>query len=371
MNRKQSTADLRADVGQLLTMGFEGTEMTPQLASVISRLQPGGVILFARNIVTAQQTYELLRACQKLVRHPLFLCVDMEGGLVDRLKKAIAPVPSAAAVFATADPKLFRRHGKLIGEECRAAGFNVDFAPVSDLAFEASRSVMASRSVSADPKEVIGYVREFLRGLSSARVLGCGKHFPGLGEGNLDSHHSLPTIKKSWKRLWEEDMVPYRKLYREFPVVLVSHAAYSDITGDAVPASLSKKWITDVLRKRIGFRGIIVSDDLEMGGVLAAGPIEHASIETIRAGSDVFLICRKEDYVTSSFEAVVKEAERDRRFAARVRDSAKRILDFKRKHKIGLPRTAPSKEKIEGLQRQLWEFSEQVRLQTFARQEQA
>jgi beta-N-acetylhexosaminidase len=371
MLSKQNRADISTDVGQLLTMGFEATEMTPQLSSVMSRLQPGGVILFARNIVTAQQTFELLRDCQKLVRHPLFLCVDMEGGLVDRLKKAIAPVPSAASVFATADRKLYRKHGKLIGEECRAIGFNVDFAPVSDLAFEASKSVMASRSVSAEPDQVIEYVREFLRGLNSASVLGCGKHFPGLGEGNLDSHHHLPLISKSWKRLWAEDMVPYRRLGREFPMVLISHAAYSDITGEKTPASLSRKWITDVLRKRIGYRGIVVSDDLEMGGVLAAGPIEQASIETIRAGCDVFLICRKEEHVIGSFEAVVREAERDRRFAARVRESAKRIIAFKRTHKLALPRLAPSKEKIERLRRQLWEFSEQVRLHTIARQEQA
>jgi len=368
---KNTAGDLAADVGQLLTMGFEGTEMTPQLASVISNLQPGGIILFARNIVSAQQTYQLLKACQQLVKRPLFLCVDMEGGLVDRLKKAIAPVPSAAAVFAIGDRKLFRKHGRLIGEECRAVGFNVDFAPTSDLAFEASRSVMASRAVSADPAKVIVYVREFLRGLGLAKVLGCGKHFPGLGEGNLDSHHELPLIHKPWKRMWDEDIVPYRKLRTEFPFVLVSHAAYSAVTGEKTPASLSKKWITDVLRKKIGYRGIVVSDDLEMGGVLAAGPIEQASVETIRAGSDVFLICRKEEYVTTSFAAVLKEAERDRRFAARVRESAIRIAAFKHSRKIGLSRTAPTTQTIERLSRQVWEFSEQVRFQTIAQQEQA
>jgi len=367
-HNKGKQTDLVADVGQLLTMGFEGTEMSSQLSSMISRLQPGGIILFARNIVSARQTYELLKACQQQVRQPLFRCVDMEGGVVDRLKKAIAPTPSAAGVFATGDAKLYHKHGRLIGEECRIAGFNVDFAPVSDLAFETSRSVMGSRAVSADSEKVISYVREFLRGLNSAGVLGCGKHFPGLGEGNLDSHHQLPVIEKPWDRLWEEDMVPYRRLRREFPMVLVSHAAYPTVTEDKTPASLSVKWITEVLRKTIGYRGIVVSDDLEMGGVLAAAPIEQASIATIRAGADIFLICRKEEYVIRSFEAVLVEAERDRRFAARVRESAKRIGLFKRSHRIGLRQVAPTSKAVDRLARRLWEFSEEIRLQTIAQE---
>src|SRR5437868_13995690 len=139
-------------------MGFDDTDMSSNLRSLITRVQPGGVVLFARNISTAQQTCDLLKACQQLVPTPMFRCVDMEGGLVDRLQKAIAPTPSPAAVFATADRKLFRKHGRFIGAECRAAGFNTDFAPVSDISFEASRIVMASRAVSFDPNRVVFYV---------------------------------------------------------------------------------------------------------------------------------------------------------------------------------------------------------------------
>src|SRR5207237_9536405 len=108
------------------------------------------------------------------------------------------------------DSRLFRKHGQIIGKICCALGFNVDFAPVLDLAFRASRSVMSSRAFSTDPRAVVGYAREFLAGLKSAGVIGAGKHFPGLGEGNLDSHHDLPVIKKSFAHLWKEDIVPYR-----------------------------------------------------------------------------------------------------------------------------------------------------------------
>ncbi|MGB6801917.1 MAG: glycoside hydrolase family 3 N-terminal domain-containing protein, partial [Candidatus Sulfotelmatobacter sp.] len=167
------------NVGQLLIMGVDGTEMTPRLSSLLARLQPAGVILFARNIKSAEQTWRLLRDCQKCVSTPLFTCVDLEGGNVDRFRDVLGPTPAAAEVFATGDRKLFRKHGQIIGENCRALGFNVDFAPVLDLGFEASRRVMSTRSVSADPRQTIAYAREFLAGLRAAGVLGCGKHFPG------------------------------------------------------------------------------------------------------------------------------------------------------------------------------------------------
>ena len=337
--------------------------MSATLASLLRRVQPAGVILFARNIVSAAQTYKLLKDCQAQVSVPLFRCVDLEGGKVDRLRNVLGPAPSAAEVFASGDRKLFRKHGRVIGENCRALGFNVDFAPAIDLAFEASRSVMESRLVSADPKKTALYAREFLGGLKGAGVLGCGKHFPGLGEGNLDSHHDLPVIEKSWKKLWAEDLAPYRALRRELPFVMVSHAAYPAITGENVPASLSKKWITEVLRRKIGYRGMIASDDLEMGGVLAAAPIEQAAVQHIRAGGDLCLLCHKEEFVTRSYEELTLTAEKDRRFAARVADSSRRVLAFKKKSTtLGRWAKAPLPSVVERLSRQLWEFGEQVRL---------
>jgi beta-N-acetylhexosaminidase len=291
---------------------------------------------------------------------------------VDRFRNVAGPAPSAADVFATGDRKVFRRHGKIIGESCRALGFNTDFAPVVDLAFEASRNVMSSRAVSADPKEATVYAREFLAGLRSTGVLGAIKHFPGLGEANLDTHQELPSVEKSWKKLWDADMAPYRALRRESPLVLVGHAAYPSVTHDHTPASLSKKWITDILRKKIGYRGLVVSDDLEMGGVLKAAPIVQAAVEHIRAGGDLCLICHVEDHVTRSYEALVKEAERDATFVRRVKESVARVFAFKKKSKE-LRRAAPTPTaaKLEKLSRQLWEFSEQVRMETIERQDRA
>jgi beta-N-acetylhexosaminidase len=354
-------------IGQLLIVGFDGAEMTPRLSSLLTRLQPAGVILFARNIKSAEQTRRLLRECQKCVATQLFNCVDLEGGSVDRFRDLLGPTPSAAEVFATGDRKLFRRHGQLIGENCRALGFNVDFAPALDLAFEASRSVMSSRVVSANPRETVLYAREFLAGLRTSGVLGCGKHFPGLGEGTLDSHHALPVINKPLKKLWLEDLLPYRMLGARLPMVMISHAAYPLVTTDETPASLSKLWITKILRGRIGFRNLIVSDDLEMGGVLSAAPIGQAAVEFLRAGGDLCLICHHEDYIAETYDELVETAERDSRFAKRVAESVRRVLAFKKKStgigtKIMGRSKEPSSATVDKLSRKLWEFGEQVRL---------
>jgi beta-N-acetylhexosaminidase len=349
-------------------VGFDGTEMSPRLASLLKRVQPAGVILFARNIKSPAQTWRLLRECQKVVAAPLLTCVDLEGGDVDRFREVLGPAPSAAEVFATGDRRLFRAHGEIIGGNCRALGFNVDFAPVLDLAFEASRSVMSTRAVSTNPVEAATYARDFLVGLGSAKVLGCGKHFPGLGEGTLDSHHELPVIEKSLKGLWAEDLVPYRTLRRQLPMVMVSHAAYPQVTRDRTPASLSKIWITDILRKRIGYRNLIVSDDLEMGGVLSAGPIGKASVQFVRAGGDLCLVCHREDYILEAHEALLKAGE-DSKVSRRVVESARRVLAFKKKNASMLRMgKSASPAGIERLTRRLWEFGEQVRLEPFSRE---
>jgi beta-N-acetylhexosaminidase len=353
-----------------LIIGFDGVEMSRRLASLLGRLQPAGVILFARNIKTPKQTWDLLRECQKCVKTPLFTCVDLEGGTVDRFRDALGSAPSAADVFATGDQKLFRRHGVVIGQNCRALGFNLDFAPVLDLAFDASRGVMGTRAVSADPRETISYVREFLAGLEKAKILGCGKHFPGLGEGNLDSHHDLPVINKSMKQLWAEDVLPYRTLRRQLPFVMVSHAGYPQVTKSPTPASLSKVWITDVLKKKIGYKNLIVSDDLEMGGVLSAAPVGEAAAEFVRAGGDLCLVCHREDYVMQAYEELKRAVESDKRFARRVAESTRRVLSVKTKWaKVMRASKAPTSRTIEKLTRQLWEFSEQVRIQGMNGQE--
>jgi len=361
LSSTKSNAPL-ADLGQLLVIGFDGTQVSGEMRSLLTWIQPAGVILFARNIANAGQTCRLLKDCQSCVSTPLFSCVDMEGGRVDRFRDVLGPSPSAAEVFATREKRLFRKHGEIIGRCCRALGFNTDLAPVVDLAREKSRTVMSSRVVSTNPREVTSYAREFLAGLRSAGVLGALKHFPGLGEADLDSHLKLPSVNKPWKRLWGEDLSPYRALRSGAPMVLVGHAAYPSVTRGKIPASLSEKWIRDVLRRKIGYRGLIVSDDLEMGAVLKTVSIEEATVGHIRAGGNLALICHREEHVIRGYEALVKEAGRNSAFARKCRESIARVLACKKKCKLRTP-AASNSDKAARLSRQLWEFAEQVRVE--------
>jgi beta-N-acetylhexosaminidase len=319
------------------------------------------VVLFARNIDDAEQVHRLLGDCQDLVKTPLFTCVDMEGGTVDRLRDVITPAPSAQEVFETGSTRMFREHGRLIGQECRALGFNTDFAPVLDLGFPASNAVMGTRTVSPNASETTRYAGAFIQGLKRSRVLACGKHFPGLGEGNLDSHKDMPRIHKEWKDLWKEDLQPYRELRGDLAFVMVAHAAYPEITGDEIPASLSPKWIQDMLREVLGYQGLVVSDDLEMGGVLASMPIEQAAVQTIRAGCDLFLVCHSEEKVRSCYEALVREAERDAAFALQVERAAERVMKFKRNApELKKPSMVPTRFDVEQLRVEMVEFTHRV-----------
>ena len=353
--------DLRADVGQLLVMGFEGTALTPALASLIRELQPGGLILFARNVTDARQTHALLRECRALVAVPPFLCVDMEGGTVDRLKHAVAPAPSAARVFAGGNKKFFSEHGRLIGTECRTLGFNVDFAPCSDLAYEASRTALGSRAVSSHPEQVTAYVRAFLQGLREAGVLGCGKHFPGLGAAALDSHYALPVIEKSLKQLWREDLVPYRSLRNTLPFVMVAHAKFPQVVADDLPASLSPAWIRGILRKKIGYRGLVISDDLEMAGALSIGSAADAALATLRAGADLYLVSHQESRVREAFEHVLRAGEREPALARYIGSAARRVRAFKsRRRELKKFPASPTAATVERLRAALSRFAESL-----------
>ncbi len=352
---------LRRQAGQLLIFGFDGVSVDARFRKRLEQMQPGGVILFARNLETARQTWTLLRDSERTALAPLFRCVDLEGGTVDRLKHAVAPAPSAAQVFAGNNKKLFRRHGALLGEESRRLGFNTDFAPVLDLLTAASLPVLGTRAVSVDANEVTAYAGEFLRGLRSARVLGCGKHYPGLGAASLDSHNQMPRILKSWDRLWDADLTPYRRLHPLMPFIMVAHARYPEAASDSLPASLSPFWIADTLRKRIGYRGLIISDDLEMGGITASMNIQDAAVETLRAGADMFLVCHKEEHVDRALEAVIRTAECDRSFARRVAEAAARVLEYKKRAASFLRISpAPTAAHIEQLRAALHRFTESI-----------
>lgn len=369
--------ELRHAAGNLLLVGLTGTELSPLERAWLKLIQPAGIILFKRNIADANQTRALLKESLAFCAPHAARCVDVEGGTVNRLKEALAAIPSAQAVARAmarptlsqsarkngapnVEPALAREHGELIARAVAVFGFNTTLAPVLDLALPDSAQVLGSRCSAPEPAGVIAYARQFLIGLSSRGVAGCGKHFPGLGAGSLDSHMDTPSIPRDGSAIWRDDLEPYRALRDELPIIMVNHAAYPMTPGRQRPASVSRYWIESVLRKRIGYRGLVLSDDLEMGGILKFMPIEEAAIEAIRTGSDLIEICHRAELILQAFEALIAEAERSATFRKLLLERA-RVTQRKRSRVFSAAiQPAPSERQFEALRTRILRFGETV-----------
>ncbi|MFZ0306120.1 MAG: beta-N-acetylhexosaminidase [Terracidiphilus sp.] len=344
---------LRKAAGSLLVVGLAGAELTGVERAWLKLVRPGGVILFKRNIKDALQTRALLDEVTSFCAPHAVRCVDIEGGTVNRVRDALAPLPSEQAVGAAMrklrKPQLAREHGELIARATAAFGFNTTLAPVVDLALPEAAEVLGSRPPGANAAEVTAYAREFFAGLRAHGVTGCGKHFPGLGGASGDTHFVMPEIDRTWKQIWNEDLVPYRELHREMPMIMMNHAAYPATPGKLRPASASAFWITTVLRKKIGYRGIILSDDLEMGGILKFLPVDQAAIAAVVAGSDLLEICHSPELILRSYEALLSEAERSAAFRKLLLGRAAEVERKRRKlyaQKISRPLTAKQLEQL-------------------------
>lgn len=357
----KSTRDI---AGQLLTIGFEGQSMDAACRELLSTVRPGGLIYFQRNIADPEQFAALVsQTSEQLADTAPFLAVDLEGGTVDRFRELIARLPAAARASAAGRA---RDLGRVAGRELAAFGLNVDYAPVLDLALPASRDVLASRTAGGSASLVVGFAREFLSGMSETGILGCGKHFPGLGGGNLDSHLEMPCIGRNYAELWAEDLLPYRELAGILPLVMVAHAWYPELeralgwTGPSRPASLSQEIIEDLLRRRIGYQGLVLCDDLEMGGVLAGRSIGDAAVGAVQAGCDVLLVCRHVQHVQAAYEALVKECERSADFRAKVMAASDRIQRMKRNSRLGASMPAHLRPTIRELRQEIARLQEMV-----------
>jgi beta-N-acetylhexosaminidase len=355
---------LRHAVGSLMVVGLAARELSGLERAWLQLVRPAGVILFRRNIECAAQTRALLHEATSLCASHSFRCVDMEGGTVDRLRNALAPMPAAQSVALAAQQRgksaLPREHGELIARASKAFGFNTTLAPVLDLALPASAGVMGTRAVADTAEGVIAYARPFLAGLGAHGMAGCAKHFPGLGGGMLDSHLETPTILRTLRELQSEDMVPYRELRNDLPMVMVNHAAYPNTPEKKKPASASSYWITTVLRKQLGYRGIVFSDDLEMGGILKFLPIEEAAIAAIHAGMDMIEICHSPELILRAYEALLREAERSAAFRTLITQRANRLARTRKKlFASGVP-AALSTKQLDTLRNRIQRFSESV-----------
>jgi beta-N-acetylhexosaminidase len=358
------TKSVRQAAGSLLVVGLAQKELSAMERAWLRLIRPGGIILYRRNIANARQTRALMDEAAAFCTANATRFVDVEGGTVNRLGEALAPIPSAQAVGTASRESgnydLAREHGAVIAQAIKAFGFNTALAPMVDLGLPESAEVMQTRCAAPAAAEVAAYARAFLRGLKDERIVGCGKHFPGLGGGTRDSHLETPAIRRSWPDMWNEDLEPYRALRNEMPIVMINHAAYPLTADPAQPASVSKFWIETILRKRIGYRGIILSDDLEMGGVLKFMPIQQAAVAAVRVGSDLVEICHHAEFILEAYEALVTEGERSAAFrkilftrAAETKRKKARVF-----HEPIAP--ALSENRLEALRSRVLRFGEKI-----------
>jgi beta-N-acetylhexosaminidase len=368
------TASLRRAAGSLLVVGLGGTELTGLERAWLRLLRPAGIILFRRNIADARQTRALLDEATGLGAAHELRCVDVEGGTVDRLRDALAPMPSAQAVARAshflnlsqkprkdgAPQEFAREHGELVAQAVKAFGFNTTLAPVVDLGLPESAEVMGTRAAAATVTGVVKYARGFLTGLATHGVVGCAKHFPGLGGATRDSHLETPAIRRSGRELWREDLAPYRELRDELPIVMVNHASYPETPSKAMPASVSPYWIATVLRRRIGYEGIVFSDDLEMGGILKFMRIEEAVVAAVRAGMDLMEICHSPELILRAYEALIAEGERSAAFREMMLMRAKRTARLRAKLFARGTAKALSERQFEALRGRILRFGETI-----------
>lgn len=289
-----------ARLGQLLLTGVPGPELDPETAARLKKLQPGGFILFGRNIKSPQQLRKLIDDLRDLSDVQPFITIDQEGGRVSRLRLIGEEPPNARQLRERGDPKLIRQHGRLTGQLLRLFGFNLDLCPVLDISYddEADNS-LKGRCYGRDPQEVINNAGVFNKALRGEGILSCGKHFPGYGPAECDPHEFLPVIRKSREQMLKEELLPYLALLPVMDSVMVCHSNYTAYDPDRPrwPASLSRNIVQRLLRDQLGFDGLAMTDDLDMGAILNEVTFEQAIQEAIRAGNDLVMICHRLEMV--------------------------------------------------------------------------
>ena len=334
---------LEHQIGQLLFIGLPGTDLDADARALLEEVKPGGVIVFGRNVAAPDQLRGLLDGVRASLRVDPLLGIDQEGGLVDRLRRICTPMPAARVIRQHGDLAGARAHGRLTGEVLRLLGFNLNFAPVMSIMTE-DRDLLSnglySRSYGRSPGEVLGYTMVYLRGLQGTGILGCTKHFPGIGAGEVDTHEEMAVIHLTHDDLIAQDLAPYIELFQRednmVRAVMVSHGGFPNIDihrgiagGRLVPASINPSIVRDLLRDELGYDGLVVTDDLEMGAIAKHCGIEEASLRAVLAGEDMLLVCARPDLIRRSYHTLLDAARRGELSRGRIQASLRRIAAFK------------------------------------------
>ncbi len=324
-------------IGQTIVAGFHGTVVTDELRDLIKRYKVGNILLFSRNITSAKQLFDLNQALQKVAMEtmgiPLYITIDQEGGMVTRIFDDATFFPGAMTIAATANPNNAYIMGDLMGKELIDLGINMDLAPVLDVNNNPKNPVIGVRSFSDDPEKVALYGVNNMKGLQN-HVVATAKHFPGHGDTHVDSHLALPKVDKSLAELNEFEFKPFRKaIDAGIDAIMSSHINFTSLTEDNLPVTLSKKALTGLLREEMGFKGLIITDGIEMKAIHNHYGAIEATLMAINAGSNLVCICHDLPYQIAASDRLNHALETGELHMDTLNERVERILDFKKKLK--------------------------------------
>jgi beta-N-acetylhexosaminidase len=322
-------------VGQLIMVGFEGTQANEAIETHIRKRFVGGIVLFSRNIQSPQQTAELTNELQRLAEAtarqiPLFIGIDQEGGWVIRLKEGATVLPGNMALGATNSTELAERAGEITAVELAAVGVNLNFAPVMDVNNNPDNPVIGRRSFGESPELVSRLGISYIRGLQRNGVLATVKHFPGHGDTTVDSHFELPTVNHDLERIHALELQPFRAaIDADVAAIMTAHIIYPAFDANR-PATLSPTILTDLLRKELGFDGLLITDDMEMKAIDDRYQSGEAAVMAVEAGADIVMVLWTPAKQIEVFDALLSAIKSGRISQARLDQSVKRILKSKR-----------------------------------------
>ena len=321
--RLGSPRSLHQRIGQLFMVGIPGPTLEAPTRRAIEELNVGGVILFRRNLGPPQQVAALIAELHALRSRPL-VAIDHEGGRVQRLGEPFTQFPAAAVIGRSGHSQLAHQVGAAMAAELASVGIDLNFAPVLDVNSNPANPVIGDRAFGTDPDVVSAMGIALMRGLLAGGVLPCGKHFPGHGDTATDSHLELPVVRRTREELERTELPPFRAaIAAGIPMLMTAHVLYPEIDAE-LPATLSRRVLTDLLRVDLGFQGVLASDDLEMGAIADHQPIGAAAVAALEAGADLVLVCNDLAQAVAASQAVERAAV-DGELDAHVIAAAQRI----------------------------------------------
>lgn len=322
----------RNHIGQLFMVGFLGTSVTPDLRAFIKDYKPGGVILFSRNLESVEQIVQLtndLQACSP--DSPLLISIDQEGGRVSRLPHGFTIFPPCAVLGQSNSTELTYAAAATIAKELRAVGINMNMSPVLDVNSNPDNPVIGDRAFGTTPEVVSALAFANAAGLQDNRVVACGKHFPGHGDTNADSHKELPVVDASRERLEAVELPPFRRAVEQgITTMMTAHVLYKHL-DDQLPATLSPVIIDQLLRQELKYDGVVLTDDLEMQAIADHYGVGDAAVRAFVAGCDVLLICKDREREVTAFEAMEQAVASGAISLDRLNQSAARIARLKQR----------------------------------------